>query len=184
MDLDYLDPSLEAARDGDQSGIAALYRALNPPLVRYLRHQAPDVAEDLASETWMAAAQGLGRFSGQTNDFRAWLYTIARRRVVDHYRRQGRRPRLVAMNVDVDYAQPGDVAQTVLDGISAQQAVTALARDLSAEQAEVVHLRVLGDLSVDEVARIMDRSAGSVRVLQHRALRRLAQVRAQEAVAL
>ena len=184
MDLEYLDPCLEAARAGDESGIAALYRALNAPLVRYLRHQVSEAAEDLASETWLAAAQGLGRFSGQARDFRAWLFTIARRRVIDHYRRQGRRPASVHLDFGADFASPTDLEQGVMDGLSAQQAVAGLARDLSSEAAEVIHLRVLADLTVEEVAHITGRSPGSVRVIQHRALRRLARSQTQEAVAL
>ena len=186
-----LDRAVEGAREGNQAAIACLYRWLNPALLRYLRHHAADVAEDLASEVWLAAAQGLNHFDGQASAFRSWLFTVARRRVVDHYRMLERRPRCISVDLlaadihglagDIQgrhgafQALASDIGQVVADRLSAQGAVAALSRDLPADQAEVILLRVLADLSVIEVARIMKRSPGAIRVLQHRALRALAQ---------
>jgi RNA polymerase sigma-70 factor (ECF subfamily) len=168
-----LDEALVAARVGDEWAIACLFRAFQPPLLRYLRHHAPEVAEDLASETWLAAAKGLARFEGDVGDFRAWLFSVAWRRVADHYRRRGRQPKQVLLDDAGEPAAPVDVGDAAVGQLSAQAAIDALVRDLPHDQAEVVLLRVLADLSVDEVAKVMGRSPGSVRVLQHRALRQL-----------
>jgi RNA polymerase sigma-70 factor (ECF subfamily) len=171
-----LDDALASARAGDEWGITCLFRALHPQLVRYLRHHAPDVAEDLASETWLAAAKGLANFEGDAGDFRAWMFTIARRRVADHYRSKARRPRFVSLDATVDLPAvglAGDAGDVALDAMSAQDAIKALVSDLPAEQAEVVLLRVVAGLSVSEVAGIIGRSPGAVRMLQHRALQHL-----------
>ncbi len=77
------------------------------------------------------------------------------------------------------YVEPAasvDVGELALGSVSAQAAIEALVRDLPHDQAEVVLLRVVADLSVDEVAKVMGRSPGSVRVLQHRALRQLGRI--------
>ncbi|HUZ11142.1 MAG TPA: sigma-70 family RNA polymerase sigma factor [Acidimicrobiales bacterium] len=171
-----LHAALHEARSGGEWGVAQLYRALNPPLLRYLGHHAPRVAEDLASEVWLAAAQVLPRFEGDGDDFRSWLFTVARRRVADHYRRNGRRPDLVTLDSVADPAGGSDPATEATAAVSAGQAIELLARSLTKDQAEVVLLRVVADLSVEQVAGIMGRSAGSVRALQHRALQRLARI--------
>lgn len=171
-----LDDALASARAGDEWGITCLFRALHPQLVRYLRHHVPDAAEDLASETWLAAAKGLANFEGDAGDFRAWMFTIARRRVADHYRSKARRPRLVSLDATVDLPAVGlvgDAGDVALDAMSAQDAIKALVADLPSEQAEVVLLRVVAGLSVSEVAGIIGRSPGAVRMLQHRALQHL-----------
>jgi RNA polymerase sigma-70 factor, ECF subfamily len=163
---------LDAARAGDEWATARLFRASNPALLRYLRHHAPHVAEDILAETWLAAAQHLSRFEGDERDFRAWLFAVARRRVADHYRRRHRHPVFVGLEDEV-LSAPDDPEELATESLSAQQAVEALVRDLSPDQADVVILRVVADFSVDQVAQILGRSPGSIRVLQHRALRRL-----------
>jgi len=169
-----LEAALVAAKAGDASAMAPVFRAVHPGLLAYARRHVPDVAEDVVSETWLAATKGFTSFEGGIDAFRAWMYTIARRRIADHYRRAGRRPRLVGL--DEAPNEPVDVGDRGFEQLSGDEAIEALLRHLPPEQAEVVLLRVVADLSVDQVAQVMDRSAGSVRVLQHRALRRLAKI--------
>jgi RNA polymerase sigma-70 factor, ECF subfamily len=174
VDFGHLDVVFESARSGDQRAISLLFRALNPPLTHYVRRHAPDAADDLVSDTWMAAAEAFPRFDGDVEGFRAWLFTVARRRIADHYRRSARRPQLVVLCEDDDRASPHDTAQSALDALSTDAAIDALIRHLPADQAEAVFLRVVAGLSVERVAEVMGRSTGSVRVLQHRALKKLA----------
>jgi len=147
-------------------------------LLRYLRSQEPTVAEDLASEVWVAVARRLGRFTGDEVGFRSWLFTIARCRMVDHRRKMARRRAELLSDSSFDGSEGTrygrDPAAVVLEHLSAQEAVDRLVSDLSPEQAEVVLLRVVAGFDVPEVAQMMGRSPGSVRVLCHRALRRLA----------
>jgi RNA polymerase sigma-70 factor (ECF subfamily) len=124
---------------------------------------------------------GLDRFVGSERDFRAWLFAVARNRLADHRRRAARRPPLVAVDGELvdavhDDGRSGadDPAEQAVERLSAQAAIDALVADLTPEQAEVVLLRIVGGLSVDEVATLTSRSPGAVRVLQHRALARLA----------
>ncbi len=170
--------ALEDARGGDEQAFTRLYRDLNPALLRYFGAQAPSEADDLASETWMAAARGLGSFDGGEGAFRAWIFTIAHRRLVQHWRDGNRRP--------VQAADPGafdmllgaaDTEREAIEGIEASEGVAAaraLIAELTSDQAQVVLLRVLGGLSVEEVAAAVGKRPGTVRVLQHRALRHLA----------
>lgn len=174
MNQDSLDQALDEARRGQEWGVVVLFRAFNPGLVRYLRHHVRGLEEDVASEVWVSAATLLQRFQGDARAFRALLFTLARRRMVDHYRRNARELSVVELG-EVDEPVDGpDLETAVVTDLSAQEAIEALVKGLPKTQAEVVLLRVVGDLSVDEVAEILGRSPGSVRVIQHRALQRLA----------
>jgi RNA polymerase sigma-70 factor (ECF subfamily) len=164
---------LRAAKGGEAEALTTLYRWIHPRVLRYLRARAPHVAEDLASEVWLDVAAGLGAFDGDLDGFRGWVFTIARRRLVDERRRAARRPELSLDEVALGSREPsGDVEGEALDRLSTQEAI-ALVRRLPEDQADVVLLRILGGFSVDEVARIVGKRPGSVRVIQHRALRRL-----------
>jgi RNA polymerase sigma-70 factor, ECF subfamily len=153
----------------------AVYSQLNPRLLRYLRHHVGHAAPDVASDVWLALARELPRFEGGPDAFRALTFTIARRRAVDHHRRSGRRPPTVPLDDAPDCAGSEEPEQLVVDGMEAQRAVRMLAGELPPDQAEIVLLRVLGDLGVDQVAVIVGKTPGAVRVAQHRALRRLQQ---------
>jgi RNA polymerase sigma-70 factor (ECF subfamily) len=178
---------LAAARAGDSDALTELYRTYQPRVLRYLRAQEPQMADDLAAEVWLAVARGLDRFDGDERGFRGWLFTIARHRLLEHRRRQARRRTdpLPAERLDgaVERGWGGDPAWLVIEQLGAQQTIEELIADLAADQAEAVLLRVLGGFDVAEVARIMDRSPGNVRVLCHRALKRLATRMSEEALA-
>jgi RNA polymerase sigma-70 factor, ECF subfamily len=167
--------ALEAATRGDQAAIATLYRSLNPRLLRYLRHHVGQVAEDVASEVWLGLAPQLAGFEGGWAELRALMFTVARRRVIDQYRHDARRP-TVEFDEAFDLADGADTEALAVGRVGAQDAVEALVRCLPADQAEIVLLRVLGDLDVAQVAAIVGKSAGAVRIAQHRALQRLRRV--------
>lgn len=160
---------LAAAKSGDTDAITVLYRAHNPALLRYYRTNAPRVAEDLAQEVWLSAAPRLGSFEGDEQQFKAWLFTVARRRLVDHWRASGRRVHEVHDEVEPVSGDGDPSARVVGDA-----AIAELTAELTDEQREVITLRIVGGLSVDEVAAIIDKSPGAVRVIQHRALRKAA----------
>jgi RNA polymerase sigma-70 factor (ECF subfamily) len=109
------------------------------------------------------------------------LFTVARRRVVDHHRRNGRQQTSLPLDRVADSAGVVDVAAEATSRVSAAQAIELLTRNPTNDQAEVIRLRVVGDLSMEQTALVMGRSAGSVRVLQHRAVQRLAKI-SQEVV--
>jgi RNA polymerase sigma-70 factor (ECF subfamily) len=161
---------LAGARNGDEAEFARLWRDLNPPLLRYLS-LGGDAADEVAAETWLTVVRGLDTFTGDETGWRAWVFTTARRRAVDAARRRGREARLgrpTAWIVTVP-----DCADVVVDSLSTKDAV-ALVRQLPPLQAEVVLLRVVAGLPVSEVAEVLGRTPGAVRVACHRGLRTLA----------
>jgi RNA polymerase sigma-70 factor (ECF subfamily) len=165
--------TLAAARAGDEQAFASLWRALHPPLLRYLRVIAPKIADDVASETWLQVVRGLGGFSGDEASFKSWLFTIARNKVTDAVRQAARRPIEISDDGDTSApAAPDDTAAAVIERIDTEAAL-ALIGQLPADQAEVVMLRVVAGLEVADVARVVRKSPGAVRVTSHRALRKL-----------
>ena len=166
---------LAAAQRGEEHPFSVLWRDANPALLRYLRVIAPETAEDVAADTWVQVVRGLGGFRGDEAAWRAWLFTTARRRAIDHGRYRSRRPAVPVAEVP-PAAEPvsADTADVVLERLGTGAAV-ALIGTLPRLQAEVILLRVLAGLDNEAVARLVGRSPGAVRVAAHRGLRRLAE---------
>ena len=157
--------------DHGGADLEAVYRALQPALLGHLRTRHAGQAEDIAGDVWAEVAAALPRFVGGDEAVRAWVFTLARRRLIDTYRRAGRRPtQLLLGDLAVAPDRPEDetVARLSLDGT-----IVRLRQLLPADQADVLVLRVVRGLSVKEVATLMGKSPGNVRVLHHRALDRL-----------
>ena len=166
---------LTAAAGGDEDAFGVLWHDLQPRLLRYFKLIAPGAAEDLAAETWVAIIRRIDRFQGDEAAFRAWVFTIARHKARDGWRRAARKP--VQQLPETSLAEPSapdDPADTVLEAASTQAAL-ALIATLPAGQAEAIVLRVVAGLEVKQVAEIMDKQPNTVRVLTHRGLRRLAE---------
>jgi RNA polymerase sigma-70 factor (ECF subfamily) len=175
FDPSRFDELLAGLVSGDPHAVEELFRELQPRLLRFLRSQENRAADDIAADVWLAVATRISRFDGDWSDFRAWVFAIARRRLADHRRTGARRRTDVVDSAAFEHQQADDAPDDeVLDKISAQQAATLIRSVLSGDQAEVLLLRVLADLDVDQVASIMQRSPNWVRVTQHRAVRTLA----------
>ncbi len=168
---------LSNMRAGDDHAFAVLWRALNPMLLRYLRVVADEVADDLAAETWLEVVRGLHRFDGTQSGFRSWLFTIARHRFVDWHRSRARKPLVPddLLELHQETTATEDPADIVAIADDTDHALRLISR-LPPDQAEVVALRVIADLDVERVARIVRKRPGTVRVLAHRGLRNLAEV--------
>ena len=151
----------------------ALYRELQPALLGHLRMGHAGQAEDIAGDVWTEVAAFSPRFVGDDDAFRAWVFTLARRRLIDTYRRAARRPvaRLVGDTGRTAFSYSEEEA---VERLSLETTVARVRRLLPPDQADVLLLRVVSQLSVDEVARLIDKSPVHVRVLHHRALHRLA----------
>ena len=171
--VDGFDAVLSAAQCGEEWAVAILYRDVRPRLARFLEVREPRAADDLEGEVWLAVAQGLARFSGSEESFRAWVFSIARRRLADYRRTAVRRATFPVPIEELDRPEGAGPEAIVLEDLSAQAAVEFVVATLPPDQADVVLLRVLGGLGVVEVAEILGKRPGTVRVLQHRALRRL-----------
>ena len=166
---------LVAAQGGADWAMTLLFRRFNPPLMAYLGAANPNTCEDVAADVWVSVLAALARFRGTEADFRRWLFTIARNRLIDARRRADRRPTAVFSSEQVAGREvTADPGEDLAERLSAERAVDQLVAVLPEPQARVVRLRVIGGLDVADVARIMGRSPGWVRVTQHRALLRLA----------
>ena len=167
MPDDELADALRAAQDGDPHGFAALWRALHPAVLRYLRVLAGDHAEDAASETWLHVIRDLDRFTGDLGAFRGWLFRIARHRGIDEQRRRTGTarpaPATTAPDAATEAAENNGTAWAL-----------ALIAGLPTDQAECVMLRHVAGLDVATTATILGKRPGAVRIATMRGLRRLA----------
>lgn len=170
--------ALRRAAAGDEAAFASLWRALHPPLVRYLRVRDPEVAEDVAAETWLQVVRDLPGFTGDVDRFRAWLFTIARHRAIDAARARASRPSTPGgSGEEVGGGHRDRVASAeseALERVSTEAALRIVA-GLPPAQAEMVMLRVVAGLEVAAVAAVVGKKPGTVRVAVHRALQALAQ---------
>jgi RNA polymerase sigma-70 factor, ECF subfamily len=175
---------LASAQGGDDSAFAVLWRDGNPALLRYLRAMTPESAEDIAADTWVQVVRGLVKFRGDESDWRAWLFTTARRRMLDHARSRRRHPTEPLDEVQAsEEPRTADTALLALENLSTSRAI-ALVRRLPRQQAEVILLRVVAGLDTEQVASMVGCSPGAVRVAAHRGLRRLASLLEEAGVTL
>ena len=166
------DQVLAAAQAGAPWAFEQLYRDLAPSVTAYLRLHGAAEPDDLASETFIGVFTGLAGFSGDEDGLRGWVFTIAHRRLLDDWRRRSRRPQLADEPGDLTATVGGNVEDDVLLRVGAAD-VERLCGTLPADQRSVLLLRILADLTVEQVAQVMDRSVASVKALQRRGLRAL-----------
>jgi RNA polymerase sigma factor (sigma-70 family) len=162
---------LQAARSGSEAAWAALYRDLAPGVIGYLKAQRAPDPEDLTGEVFLEVVRDLHRFEGDRLQFRSWVFTIAHLRLLDARRKRSRRP-VGSGLLDELSGGVGNTEEEALASLGARR-VEGLLAALTPDQRDVLLLRVVGDLSVDQVATILAKRPGSVRVLQHRGLARM-----------
>lgn len=161
---------LVAARAGSEWAWVTLYRDLAPRVLAYLRARGAVEPEDVAGEVFLQAVRDIGRFEGDERAFRAWLLTIAHHRLLDASRHRARRP-VDAAPDDVlqDRAATGDVEEDAFRELD-MATVRGLVGRLSPDQQSVLLLRIVGDLTVEEVASAVGKRRGAVKALQRRGL--------------
>jgi RNA polymerase sigma-70 factor (ECF subfamily) len=166
------DDVLGAAQAGAAWAFETLYRDLSPSITGYLRLHGAAEPDDLASETFLGVFTGLGSFQGDEAALRAWVFTIAHRRLVDDWRRRSRRPQVTDDAGDLEARLGGDVEDDVALRIGAET-VQRLCGLLPDDQRAVLLLRILADLTIEQIAEALGRSMPSVKALQRRGLRAL-----------
>ena len=162
---------LSALRAGDVSAWESLYRSTYAKLRNYAASRlGPDDAEDVVNETMLRAVGAIGRFQPTPAGLDPWLFGIARRVVGDHQRRAARakRPEPRPALAD-DRADPGEQLEAAEEGETVRRAFGRL----SPGDRELLELRVVGGLSVEEVAAALGKRPGAVRTAQSRALAKL-----------
>ena len=167
--LDF-DEVLVAARRGDPVAFRDLYDGLAGRVCGYLEVNGASDAEDLTSEVFLRAFRGLDRFEGNERQFRSWVFTIAHHLLLDDRRR--RNVRITTSPFD-DLAEArvagGDVESEAIDHLRSEWVTDALAQ-LSPDQEAVLTLRVVGDLSVEQVSVAIGKPVGAVKALQRRGI--------------
>ena len=169
---------VHAAQEGDTEAFASLYDRYVDVVFRYVLFRVGDreLAEDVTSETFLRALRRIGTVTYQGRDVGAWFVTIARNLVLDHVKSSRFRLEVVAADVadDTKQVQAGPEQQVLSNATRAT--LLACIDQLGDDQRECIVLRFLQGLSVAETAKIMNRNDGAVKALQHRAVRRLAQL--------
>ena len=171
--------ALHRAQQGDEEGFVALYRDLQPRLLRYaVVLVGRDAAGDVTGEAWLQITRDLHTFTGDLDRFRGWAAKIVHHRAMDLCRANARRP-TVALGAGEDRddldeaASDRDAAAAALDGLSTDNAL-ALIAGLPREQAQAVLLRAVVGLDAQTAGDVLGKRAGAVRVAAHRGLKRLA----------
>ncbi|MFC5748654.1 sigma-70 family RNA polymerase sigma factor [Actinomadura rugatobispora] len=166
------------ARDGDAEAFGALYDHYVDLVYRYVYYRVGShpLTEDLTSETFLRALRRMPSFSWQGKDFGAWLVTIARNLVADHFKSGRYRLEICTAELLEPPGMPQDGPErVVLDSMTNLTLLEAV-RDLGSEQQECVVLRFLHGLSVAETALVMGKKTGAIKALQYRAVRSLARM--------
>lgn len=172
--MDAFDSVLSAARAGADWAWGRIYADLSGPVTGYLRAHGAADPEDVAGEVFLQVVRDLPRFApagdDPERDFRAWVFTIVHRRLLDERRRRARRP-TTALPEDFELIG-GDVAEDAATRLDRRR-VLGLLEDLPPDQRSVLLLRILGDMTIEEIARAVGKRPGAVKALQRRALKRV-----------
>lgn len=175
---------LGAARTGAQWAWEAIYRDLAPSVLGYLRARGATEPDDLTGEVFVQLVRDLHRFEGGEREFRSWVFTVTHHRLLDdrrrrHYRQVVRDP----IAAPEDEGPGGDVEDEALARLGESWVRQVLAR-LSPDQQSVLLLRIIGDLTVEQVAEVVGRTPGAVKALQRRGLAALEREIAKSGVTL
>lgn len=177
------DSVLAAAQRDAAWAYERLWRAYAAPVASYLRLQGAFDPEDITSEVFLGAFRGLGGFSGNETQFRGWLFTVAHRRLIDERRRASVRPQWADHGGEAPDPVGGDVEADVLRQLSEERVVRLCDRLVSAQR-DVLLLRLVADLTVEQVADALGKTTGAVKQLQRRGLMHLRDILQREGVPL
>jgi len=161
---------LGAAQSGQPRAFEELYRALSPTVSRYLWLNGATDPEGLTNEVFLGVFMGLVSFSGTEAQFRSWVFTIAHRRLTDDRRQVGRRPVAADLSPESLHGLPGgDAEDDAMDGMALGRMHDVL-QCLTEEQRRILLLRLVGDLTVDQVAEATGKTVAAVKSLQRKGL--------------
>lgn len=163
---------LDAARAGSPEALGQLWGRYSPGVLSFARSRGAGEPDEVTSDCFLAVFARLGDFRGNESEFRAFVYTVAHRRVVDDFRRRsGGLPVRPFLEDEEGPAEPSaeDIAVRRLSTAGAWQ----LLGSLTSDQRDVLALRIFGDLTLEEVATVLDKRTGAVKALQRRGLESL-----------
>jgi len=160
---------VQRAKEHDEEAFAQLYEEYFDKIYRYVALKIGNrvEAEDMTQQVFVNALHSISSYKWRGYPFSAWLFRIAHNQVVDHLRKKTRQSTLP---LNEELATAGDNPQQLIESkMSTEQLVTAT-KELTPAQREVVALRFAGELPIAQVARIMGKSEGAVKSLQHSAI--------------
>ncbi len=165
---------VDRARDGDRAAFDQLYTRYLETVYRFILYRVGDVAlaEDLSQETFTRALRRINSFTWQGREFAAWLITIARNLVTDHFKASRTRFEFTTGEIS-DADEISESPETIVITELANASLRAAVQRLSPQQQQCVELRFLHELSVAETAAIMGKNEGAIKTLQYRAMRAL-----------
>ena len=163
---------VKQAQAGDKQALAALYDALTPKLLGYLVNVTKNysLAEDILQSTWLKAIEALPRFQYRSNSkFSAWIFAIARNECKQHWRKSKTEAEFTEaqINSETDSHLAND--HTTNDN---HLMVEQMLSKLSEDDRELIRLRYIADLSLNDIANVLNINFVTVRVRLHRALNR------------
>ena len=169
---DLLDNALTSAAGGDPAAMRAIYDTLAPMVFGYLRARGAQEAEDLTSEVFLAVLPRLTTVTGGGAGLRTLVFSVAHARLVDELRRRSRREPSAAYDPQLDPRLSPSAEESALDSLGDQRVHTLLS-GLVPDQRDVLLLRVVADLTVEQVAVALSKTPGAVKQLQRRGLEAL-----------
>ena len=160
------------AKAGDPSALTAIYERYSAAIYRYIYFRVGEVelAEDLQAEVFLRMLEGIHRYEDRGWPISAWLYRIAHDRTIDTIRRRRNRQHVPLEAWSGTCEGPDGTVEVRL----AHEELKRMLEELTDEQRQVIHMRFMADMSVQEVARTLGRTEGSVKALQHRGIQSLA----------
>lgn len=159
---------LAAAQEGAEWAWARLYSSVSGQLASYARAKGAPEPEDVVGEVFHDLARNIKNFEGPESKFRSWTFGIAYNRLVDQWRHQSRRQKRPRQRDRLAASAESTVVSAAMDG----PAFAAL-NQLTEQQRAVMILRTVADLSLEEVAEVLDSNVNAVKALQHRAVTQL-----------
>jgi RNA polymerase sigma factor (sigma-70 family) len=159
---------LRAAKNGAEWAWAAIYRDLAGTVTGYLANRGAAEPDDLTSETFLQIARNISSFDGNEAAFRSWVFVIAHRRLIDSRRARQRRPETISLSVPTGRAG-GDVEEEALNRLTTVELQSAFEK-LSESQRDVLALRIIGQLTLEETASVLRKRVGAVKAAQRRGL--------------
>lgn len=163
---------IRQAKSGDRDAFGKLYTLYLDKLYRYVFFrvgQNKELAEDITSEIFLKAWKNLDDF--KDGSFQAWVYTIARNKVIDFYRTNKNHDKLEETILD----DKNNIEDEILNKIEIEEVKKAI-NNLTQEQQEVIILKFIEDMKNTEISKILNKKEDAIRALQHRAIRQLKEI--------
>jgi RNA polymerase sigma factor (sigma-70 family) len=163
------DDLTQSARRGESWALTEIWHRFSPAVMAYLNGRGVADAEDMTSEVFLQVFRRIDRFRGEESDLRTFIFSVAHARYVDDRRRIARR------GIDAEFVterHDSAMASAEADAVSAisEQQVRTLIESLSPDQRDVLLLRIVADLSLEQTAEVLGKKVGAVKSLQHRGL--------------